>query len=68
MDLFILRSAATQDGPIGLLASLAQGLQEVSSVVVVQEKGLATVATVYRVVDRAWVLDSELSCHPKPNI
>src|SRR5512141_2244888 len=49
--------------PTGLRAGLPQGLQKALPIPVVLKNGLAAVATVHDMVDRATVLDPELARH-----
>ena len=57
------KSACRNNLPVGLLASLTQGIQEDLPVTVVGENGFAAVTTVDDVVDRPRILDSEFSGH-----
>src|SRR6266446_2882246 len=49
--------------PIGFRASLSEGFQEQSSVVVVLENGFPAITAVHHMVNRSRVLHSELSSH-----
>jgi hypothetical protein len=49
--------------PVGLLACLSQGLDEVVPVHVVKEDVLTLVSTAHHVIHRSWILESELARH-----
>ena len=48
------------NAPLGLGARLGEGFQEEEAVGVIAEDRLAAIAAVQDVVDRAWILDSQL--------
>ena len=59
----VAHQAPGMDLPVGFLTGFTKGVQEQPPILVIQENGLAPVATIHRVINRPGVLNSELPCH-----
>src|ERR1051326_960959 len=59
----IVHQAPRVNLPVGFLTGFCQRVQEEQPVLVVVEYGIPAVATVHDVINRAWILNSELASH-----
>jgi hypothetical protein len=49
--------------PLRLAATLAQGLEKAKAICIVLKNRFPSIPTIHDVIDRAWILDSELPRH-----